>query len=103
MFVLSSISMGLEFWSVNHTSIYQSSESDVFKCIKYWMKYLIIDQIIDQLVTNVTQFYIHILIEGLSVFLRAFLKYIQNNLEYIIQNMIHQVIQILHSMSELRF
>ena len=28
-----------------------------------------------------------------------FFKYIQNNIEYLIQNMIHQVIQILHSMS----
>ena len=31
MFVLSSISSGLEFWSVNHTSVYENSESKVFK------------------------------------------------------------------------
>ena len=31
MFILSSISSGLELWSVNHTSIYKSSESKVFK------------------------------------------------------------------------
>ena len=26
MFIVSSISSGLEFWSVNHTSIYENSE-----------------------------------------------------------------------------
>ena len=31
-------------------------------------------------------------------FFRAFLKYTQNSLKYLIQNMIHQVIQIYHSM-----
>ena len=35
MFVLSSVSSGLEFWSVNHTSIYENSESKVFKNIKF--------------------------------------------------------------------
>ena len=34
MFILSSISRVLEFWSLNHTSIYKSSESNVFKNIK---------------------------------------------------------------------
>ena len=34
-FVLSSISRGLEFWSVNHTSIYENSESNVFKNITF--------------------------------------------------------------------
>ena len=34
MFVLSSSSCGVEFWSVNHTSIYENSESNVFKNIK---------------------------------------------------------------------
>ena len=34
MFILSSIFRGLEFWSVNHTSIYENSESNVFKNIK---------------------------------------------------------------------
>ena len=34
MFVLSSISSGLEFWSVNHTAIYKNSESKAFKNIK---------------------------------------------------------------------
>ena len=30
MFILSSFSGGLEFWSVNHTLIYENSESKVF-------------------------------------------------------------------------
>ena len=34
MFILSSISRGLEFSSVNHTSIYKNSELNVFKNIK---------------------------------------------------------------------
>ena len=34
MFILSSISSSLEFWSVNHTLIYQNSESKVFENIK---------------------------------------------------------------------
>ena len=34
MFILSSLSSGLEFWSLNHTSIYESPESKVFKNIK---------------------------------------------------------------------
>ena len=44
-FVLSSISSGLEFWSVNHTSIYENSESKGFKN-KFLVKYLITDQTI---------------------------------------------------------
>ena len=35
MFILSSISSDVEFWSVNHTSIYEKSESNVFKNIKF--------------------------------------------------------------------
>ena len=35
IFILSSISSGLEFWSVNHTSIYENSESKVFKNIRF--------------------------------------------------------------------
>ena len=31
MFILSSTPGGLEFWSVNHTSIYENSESKVFR------------------------------------------------------------------------
>ena len=31
MFILISISSGLEVWSVNHTSIYENSESKVSK------------------------------------------------------------------------
>ena len=31
IFILSSISSGLEFWSVNHTSIYENSVSEVFE------------------------------------------------------------------------
>ena len=46
MFILSSISSGLEVWSVNHTSIYANSESEVFKNIFFLVKYLIIDKII---------------------------------------------------------
>ena len=42
MFILSSISSGLKFWSVSHTSLYENSESDVFKNIKFFW-YLIID------------------------------------------------------------
>ena len=30
MFILSSISSGLECWSLNHTSIYENSESSVY-------------------------------------------------------------------------
>ena len=36
MFILSSISSCLEFWSVNHTSIYEISESNVFKTTKIY-------------------------------------------------------------------
>ena len=35
MFILCSISDGLEFLSVNHTSIYENPESKVFKNIKF--------------------------------------------------------------------
>ena len=34
MFILSSISSNLEFWSVNQTSIYENSESNIFKNTK---------------------------------------------------------------------
>ena len=52
MFILSSIFSGLWFWSVNHNSIYENSESNVFKDIKF------VDEIFsnwsdDLLVTNV--------------------------------------------------
>ena len=40
MSILSSISSGLEFWSVNHTSICESSELKGFKNIKFLVKYL---------------------------------------------------------------
>ena len=36
MFVLSSISSGLEFWLVDHSSICENSESKVFKNIQFW-------------------------------------------------------------------
>ena len=36
MFILSSIARGLEFWSVNHTSIYENSKSNVFKNIRFF-------------------------------------------------------------------
>ena len=35
MFILSSVSSDLEFWSVNHTSIHENSDSKVFKNIKF--------------------------------------------------------------------
>ena len=35
IFVLSSISSNLEFWSVSHTSIYKNSESNVFKKLNF--------------------------------------------------------------------
>ena len=35
MFILSSISSSLEFWSGNHTSIHENSELSVFKNIKF--------------------------------------------------------------------
>ena len=35
MFILSSVSRGLEFWSVNDTSLYENMESKVFKSIKF--------------------------------------------------------------------
>ena len=48
IFILSSISRGLEFRSVNNTSIYKTSESNVFKNIKFlgeicynWLKDLL--------------------------------------------------------------
>ena len=34
MFILSSISGGIEFWSVNQTSIYENSKLKVFKNVK---------------------------------------------------------------------
>ena len=34
MLILSSISTGLEFWSANHTSIYEHSELKVFENVK---------------------------------------------------------------------
>ena len=46
MFLLSSISRELEFWSVNHTSIYENYELEVFKYIRFLMKYLILNQMI---------------------------------------------------------
>ena len=36
MFILSSNSRGLEFWSVIHTLIYKNSKSKVFKKIKFF-------------------------------------------------------------------
>ena len=35
IFLLSSISSGLEFWSVNNTSIYRDSELNAFKNAKF--------------------------------------------------------------------
>ena len=36
IFILPSISRGLEFWSTNHTSIYDNSESNFFQSINIW-------------------------------------------------------------------
>ena len=36
MFILSFISRGLEFWSVNHTSIYENSDLKIFKNINFF-------------------------------------------------------------------
>ena len=36
MFILSSILNSLEFWSVNHTLIYENSESKVFKNLGFF-------------------------------------------------------------------
>ena len=36
MFILSFIFIGLEFWSINHTSIYESSELKVFRNIIFF-------------------------------------------------------------------
>ena len=44
MITLSSISSGLKFCSVNHTSIYEYSESKVFKNKHFFGENLIIDQ-----------------------------------------------------------
>ena len=35
IFILSTTSSGLEFWSVNYTAIYENSESKVFKNINF--------------------------------------------------------------------
>ena len=35
IFILSFMSRGLDFWSVNYTSLYKSSASKVFKNIKF--------------------------------------------------------------------
>ena len=54
------------------------------------------------LILNVTLFSIlftYISTDGLLIFLHDFLKYTQNSLEYLIQNTIHQLVQIYHSMS----
>ena len=55
MFVLSSISSGSEFWLVNNTSIYENSESKVFKISNLWSKvkfkiFKVTYQITDQMI-----------------------------------------------------
>ena len=37
MFILSSISSSLEFWSVNYTLLYENSDSKVFKNMKIYV------------------------------------------------------------------
>ena len=47
IFILSFVSSSLEFWSVNHTSIYEKSKLKVFENVKFFLvKYLIIGQMI---------------------------------------------------------
>ena len=46
IFILSSISSSLEFESVNHTLMYENSDSKVFKDINILVKYVIIDHMI---------------------------------------------------------
>ena len=46
MFFLCSITSGLKFWLVNHTSIYENSELKVFKNVKFFGEISIIDQMI---------------------------------------------------------
>ena len=48
MFIFSSIFTGLDLWSINHTSIYENSESKVFLKVtflgeisKNWLNYLL--------------------------------------------------------------
>ena len=41
LFTLSSISKGLEVWHVNYISIYENSESNLFKNIKFLGEVLI--------------------------------------------------------------
>ena len=48
IFILSSISSSLEFESVNHTLMYENSDSKVFKDINILVKYVIIDHMIYQ-------------------------------------------------------
>ena len=36
MFILSSTSRDLEFWSVNHTSIYENFELNVFQNVRFF-------------------------------------------------------------------
>ena len=42
--LLYSISNSIEFWLVNHTSIYESNELNIFKNIRFLGEILIIDQ-----------------------------------------------------------
>ena len=46
MFILSSTSSSLEFWSVNYGSINENSELNVFKNIIFFEEYLVIDETI---------------------------------------------------------
>ena len=46
MFTLSSMSSGLEFSSVNHTSVYENSKLHVFENKSLWVKCLVIEKTI---------------------------------------------------------
>ena len=46
MCILSSISRGLEFQSVNHTSMYETSKLKIFRSIKFLENYLVVDETI---------------------------------------------------------
>ena len=64
LFILSSIYAVLEFWSVNHTSIYENFGSDVFKNVKFlseisnnWPKDLLRTKLYTRLVNFVDNYY----------------------------------------------
>ena len=45
MFILSSVSSSFEFWSVNHTSVYENSELKVFGWNNNWPNDLLVKNV----------------------------------------------------------